>query len=80
MFWKTNKLYVSSKDYIKFHKENKEKDNLAFKENQRATIMSNNVFIDITKDLGLKEDNSNENPLEDVLKSFNGNPSVSRIW
>ena len=42
--------------------------------------MSNNVFIDITKDLGLKEDNSNENPLEDVLKSFNGNPSVSRIW
>lgn len=32
-----------------------------------------NVFIDITKDLGLKEDNSNENPLEDVLKSFNAN-------
>lgn len=32
-----------------------------------------NAFIDITKDLGLKEDNSNEYPLEDVLKSFNAN-------
>lgn len=41
-----------------------------------------NAFIDITKDLGLKEDNSNENPLEDVLKSFNANffSKLQEIW
>ena len=40
----------------------------------------NNFFINITKDLELKEDNSsNANILEDVLKAFNSHPSVERI-
>ena len=39
----------------------------------------NNFFINITKDLALKKDNScNINTLEDVLKVFNTHPSVER--
>ena len=40
----------------------------------------NNFFINITKDLELKEGNSNNaNTLEDGLKVFNAHPSVERI-
>ena len=40
----------------------------------------NNFFINITKDLELKEGNSNNaNTLEDGLKVFNAQPSVERI-
>ena len=40
----------------------------------------NNFFINITKDLELKKDNSSiANTIEDVLKVFNAHPSVEKI-
>ena len=39
-----------------------------------------NFFINITKDLELKEDNSsNKNTLEDLLNVFNAHPNIERI-
>ena len=39
-----------------------------------------NFFINITKDLELREDNSsNKNTLEDLLNVFNAHPNIERI-
>ena len=57
----------------------REKGNNASNEKHLATIM-NYFFINITKDLELKEENSsNAATLKDVLKVFDADPSVGRI-
>ena len=78
-FWKTTKPYFSNKE---LYSNNiflfKEKGHLVSNEKQLATII-NNFFINITKDLELKEDNSrNAYTLEDMLKVFNTHQSVER--
>ena len=57
----------------------REKGNIASNEKHLATIM-NYFFINITKDLELKEENSsNAATLKDVLKVFDAHPSVGRV-
>ena len=57
----------------------RKKEDIVSNEKQLATI-TDSFFINITKDLELKEDNSsNGNILEDVLKVFNSQPIAERI-
>ena len=78
-FWKAIKLYFSNKGLNSNKLLLKEKRNLVSNQKQLAFIM-NSFFINITKDVELKEDNeSNANILEDVLDAFNSHPSIERI-
>ena len=67
-FWKTINPYFSNKRLSSIKLFQKETGNLVLNEKQLANIV-NNFFINITKDLELKEDNSsNADTFEDVLK------------
>ena len=57
----------------------RKREDIVSNEKQLA-IITDSFFINITKDLELKEDNSsNANILEDVLKVFNSHPIAERI-
>ena len=78
-FWKTIKPYFSNKGLNSNRLFLKEKGNPVSNEKQLATIM-NNFFINITKDLELKEDNSsNASTLENVLKVFDAYPTFEKF-
>ena len=78
-FWKTIKPHFTNEGINSNKLLFKEKGNLASNKKQLATIMDSS-FINITKDLELKEYNeSNANTLEDVLGAYNSNSSIERI-
>ena len=77
-FWETIKPYFSHKGFNSYKMLLKEKWNLVSDEKQQASVM-NKFFINITKSLKLKEDQSNPPvTLNGVFKKFIFHPSIDK--